>query len=127
MELAEGAFHSGANAFLEYEAIESWLELELEISLLAAEGGREVPIDLLVKKPFRLSRDIELMIGIGPEIVRVWGTEKNGTFVGGELVFDFMFWPSRHVGLWIEPTYSLIFRSGVSHSVGTTGGVIFGW
>ena len=122
IELADGAFHSGANAFLEYEAIEDWLELELGISLLAADGGHELPVDLLIKKPFRLSRGIELMIGIGPEIVYVSGSDKNGTFFGGELVFDFMFWPSHHIGLWIEPSYSLIFRSGVSHSLGATGG-----
>jgi hypothetical protein len=38
-----------------------------------------------------------------------------------------MFWPTRHVGLWLEPNYSFVFRNGFSHSVGTTGGVIFGW
>ena len=67
------------------------------------------------------------MIGIGPQIVRISGTDKNGTFIGGELVLDFMFWPMRHVGLWLEPAYALVFRNEVSHSIGTTGGVIFGW
>jgi hypothetical protein len=127
LELGNAGLHPGLNVFIEYEAIENWLELELDVSLLAAEGGLEIPVDLLIKKPFRLTRHLELMIGIGPQIVRVSGTEKNGTFIGGEAVLDFMFWPTRHVGLWLEPNYAFVFRNGVSHSVGTTGGVIFGW
>jgi hypothetical protein len=127
LELGNAGLHPGLNVFIEYEAIENWLELELGVSVLAAEGGLEIPVDLLVKKPFRLTRHLELMIGIGPQIVRISGTDKNGTFIGGELVFDFMFWPTRHVGLWLEPAYAFVFRDGVSHSVGTTGGVIFGW
>jgi hypothetical protein len=113
VELGDGSLHLGPNAFLEYEAVENWLELELSASVLAVNGGREVPIDLLFKKPFRLSRRLELMIGIGPQIVFVSGTEKNGTFVSGEIALDFMFWPSRHVGFWVEPSYDFSFRGNV--------------
>ena len=127
VELQSGSLNSGVNVFVEYEAIENWLELELGVSILKAEGGWEVPIDLLLKKPFRLARGVELMIGVGPQIVRISGTERNGTFVAGELVFDFMFWPSRHIGLWVEPSYTLLFRDGVSHSLGATGGLLIGW
>lgn len=127
VELGDGSLHLGPNAFVEYEAVKNWIELELSASVLAVHGGREVPIDLLFKKPFRLNRRLELMIGIGPQIVFVSGTERNGTFVGGEVALDFMFWPSRHVGLWVEPSYEFSFRGSVSHSLTTTGGVIFGW
>lgn len=127
VELGDGSLHAGANAFVEYEAIEDWLELELGVSVLAAEGGREVPVDLLFKKPFQLTSRLELMIGLGPQVVFVSGTDKNGTFLGGEVVFDFMYWPLRHVGLWVEPTYGFLVRGRVSHSLSTTGGVIFGW
>jgi len=67
------------------------------------------------------------MIGVGPQIVFVSGKERNGTFVGGQDALDFMFWPSRNVGLWVEPSYEFSFRGNVSHSLSTTGGVIFGW
>ncbi len=127
LELGDGSLHPGPNAFVEYEAIENWLELELGVSVLAAEGGREVPVDLLFKKPFQLTSRLELMIGLGPQIVSVSGTEKNGTFIGGEIVFDFMFWPLHHFGFWVEPSYGFLFRGGVSHGLSTTGGVIFGW
>jgi hypothetical protein len=127
LELGEGSFHPGANIFVEYEAIEKWLELELGASVLSAEGGVDVPIDLLLKKPFRLSRGVEFMVGVGPEIVNIRGTGKGGTFGGIEFALDFMFWPSQRVGLWLEPSYDIVFRSGTSHGVGSTGGVIFGW
>jgi predicted phosphodiesterase len=33
---------------------------------------------------------------------------------------------THHVGLWIEPEYDFILRDGVSHGLGSTGGVLFG-
>jgi len=51
---------------VEWDAIENWLEFEVGASILATSGGVEVPVDLLVKKPFRLARCAEFMIGVGP-------------------------------------------------------------
>ena len=127
VELGPGSLHPGASAFVEYEAVERWLELELGVQVLAADGGREAAVDLLFKKPFSLGRRWELMIGVGPEVVSAVGGNRDGTFFGGEVAFDFMFWPSRRVGFWGEPTYELVAREGASHSLGWTGGVIIGW
>jgi hypothetical protein len=127
LELGDGSLHSGANVMVEWDAIENWLELEVGASILAADGGVEVPVDLLVKKPFKLARWAEFMVGIGPEVVQVTGTNR-GTYFGGELALDFMFWPwGRRVGLWVEPEYDAIFHAGVSSGVGATGGVLLGW
>jgi hypothetical protein len=41
---------------LEWDAIENWLGLELGASMLRSASGVEIPIDLLVKKPFRFAR-----------------------------------------------------------------------
>ena len=97
------------------------------ISALAADGGVVVPIELLFKKPFRLARRLEMMVGLGPELLIYRSTSNDGQFFGIEVALDFMWWPSRHVGLWIEPAYDLVFRNGVEHGLGSTGGVIFGW
>jgi len=127
LELGDGSLHLGANLIVEWDAIENWLELEVGASVLAASHGIEVPVDLLVKKPFKLTRWAELMIGVGPEVVQVTGANK-GTYFGGEVALDFMFWPwGRHVGLWFEPEYDLVFHNGASSGVGSTGGVLFGW
>jgi hypothetical protein len=127
LELGDGSVHPGADVMIEWDAIENWLELELGASLLTADKGVEAPIDLLVKKPFKLARWAEVMIGIGPEVVRVTGTHR-GTYFGGEAALDFMFWPwGRHIGLWIEPEYDAVVQSGVSSGVGATGGLLLGW
>ena len=78
-ELGGGSFHSGGNAMI----IENWLELEVAASLLAGDKGVEVPIDLIGKKPFRLAQVVEFMIGVGPELVRVFTPAKKTTYVGG--------------------------------------------
>ncbi len=128
LELGDGSLHPGGNLMIEWDAIENWLEFEVGASVLSAGGGFEAPVDLLVKKPFRLTRWAEFMIAIGPEVVAVSNPTTKATYFGGEAALDFMFWPwERHVGLWIEPEYDFIFRDGVSHGLGSTGGVLFGW
>ena len=127
LEITGASVHGGGSLFLEWEAIDKWLELELGIAGLAAEGGVEVPIDLLVKKPFRLSRRVELMVGLGPELVLYRRTPKDGEFFALEVAADFMFWLSPRTGLWLEPSYEVTVRGGIEHSLASTGGVIFGW
>lgn len=113
--------------------IENLLELELGASELASsiashfgDEGVVVPIDLLIKKPFRLTRNFEFLVAAGPEVVQVTGA-KGGTYFGGGLGLDFMFWPTRRFGLWVEPEYAFVFRAGVSHGLGSTGGLLVGW
>jgi hypothetical protein len=128
LELRDGSVHLGANIMVEWDAIENWLELEVGASVLSAEGGVEVPFDLLAKKPFHLTRWSEFMIGAGPEVVYVHTPTTKATYFGAELALDFMFWPwGRRVGLWIEPEYDLIFHDGSSSGLGATGGVLIGW
>lgn len=128
LELGDGSVHPGANVMVELDAVENWLELELGGSILAADRGIEVPIDLLMKKPFKLSRRAEFMIGLGPAVVAVSTPSTKGTYFGGEFALDFMFWPwGRRVGLWVEPEYDVVFRDKPSSGIGTTGGILFGW
>jgi hypothetical protein len=127
VELPKGTTHSGTNFFVEYNAIENSLELELGVSVFPQYGGAEVSSDFLFKKPLQLTHNLECMLGGGPELVRAVHSPKSGTFMGGETVADFMFWPWEHIGLWAEPSYVFVFRNGVSHGLGTTGGIIFGW
>jgi hypothetical protein len=112
---------------IEWEALENWLELEVGASVLSGDGGVEIPVDLLFKKPFRLSQSAEMMVGVGPEVVGVTG-QAAGTFFGAEAALDFMFWPwGRRWGLWVAPEYDLVFKDTPSSSVGATGGVLLGW
>ncbi len=127
LELADGSLHAGANVMIEWDAIEDWLELEIEASILAADSGTETPIGLTLKKPFRIARGAEVMVGAGPEVVSVHTPATKGTFFGGQVVLDFMFWPTRRLGLWIEPSCDLVARDRLSTAIGGTGGLLVGW
>jgi len=123
----DGSLHPGLNAFVEYEPVENWLELELSVSVLAVEGGREVPVDLLFQKTISTHSSTRADDRRRPSDCVRFRQRKEGTFVGGQDALDFMFWPSRNVGLWVEPSYEFLFGSNFSHGLSTTGGVIFGW
>jgi hypothetical protein len=125
-EPSDKLVHPGGNVMVEWDAIEDWLEFELEGSVLSSAGGVQVPVALLVKKPFRLARWSEFMVGLGPEVVRVTDANK-GTFFGGEFALDFMFWPSQEIGFWIEPAFDVTFQEGAHAGLGGTGGLLFGW
>ena len=111
---------------LEWDAIENWLELEIGASVLTAQSGPQLPLDLLVKKPFRLTLRCELMIGFGPEVVRSFGRGRSFHF-GAEAALDLMFWPTQRLGWWLEPSYDIVARSSASQGLGSTAGLLIGW
>ncbi len=125
-EHGERALHGGGTFAFEVTPIENILELEIGISAVPADGGVEMPIDVLFKKPWRFSPKFEFMIGAGPEVVRSFGPDP-GTFWGVEGVLDFMFWPRKNVGWYIEPGYEVTFRDGArQHGLGVSGGLLVG-
>lgn len=111
---AEGAPTGGTFA-VEVTPIEHWLELEFGVSVIPHAGGVELPVDLLFKKPWRISRTVEFMAGVGPEVVH--STVDGRTFWGFSAVGDLMVWPSRNVGWYIEPGIERTFKPG-AHETG---------
>jgi hypothetical protein len=128
VDLGDGSVHGGGNAFVEWNAVPGWLELELGASVIPADKGVEVPVGLLAKKPFRLTSWSEVLVGIGPELLTVSTLDAKGTYFGAVGALDFMFWPfGERVGLWAAPEYSVVFHDGAQSAVGATGGVLLGW
>jgi hypothetical protein len=116
----------GVTVAFEITPIERWLELEIGISRLGAAGAVEMPIDVLVKKPWQPTPRFEFMIGAGPEIIHASGADTR-TFWGVEGVLDFMFWPKKNVGWYAEPGYELTFHDGSEHrSLGVAIGILIG-
>jgi hypothetical protein len=110
----EGVHPKGATFAFEVTPIEHWLELEVGVSTLRADGATEVPIDVLFKKPWQISPQFEFMIGVGPELVHVTGTAPQ-TYWGLSSVLDFMFWPKKSIGWYVEPAYEVTFHDGTAH------------
>jgi hypothetical protein len=60
----------GGTIGLEVTASKNWLEIEAGFEALGTAGHTELSGDLLFKKPFRLTSETELMIGVGPSLAR---------------------------------------------------------
>jgi hypothetical protein len=119
------ASSAGGTVAVEFTPIENWLEMESGITALRGAGHDEIAIDLLFKKPWRLSATSEFMAGLGPELSYRSGAGA-GTTLATEVIADWMFWPSKNVGWYFEPSYSLTAVSGGERTVGIAVGLIIG-
>ena len=121
-----GAGSYGPSAAVEFTPIEHWLEIEAGVTPLFARHSTEWDTDLLLKKPWTLSKKVEFMAGVGPE----WVHLRNGGVVTNsvslEVAGDFMFWPSkkRRFGWYLEPAYDYNFGGGHEQSIGISGGLL---
>jgi hypothetical protein len=119
-------FHPGGTFAFEVTPIEHWLELEVGVTAIRAGASIEMPVDVLFKKPWRFSPRFELMVGVGPELVHVTGPDR-ATFWGLSSVLDFMVWPRKNVGWYVEPGYEVTFRGGATHhGLGISAGLLIG-
>ena len=122
----EGLHARGATFAFEVTPVPDRLELESGVTLIRANGSTETSIDLLFKKPWTLSRTVEFMAGVGPEIGFASGSD-SGTFWGVSAVGDLMFWPRKNLGWYLEPGYEADVRNGATRSgFAIAGGLIIG-
>jgi hypothetical protein len=116
----------GPTVALEITPIENRLELEAGVTALFRRHSTEWSADLLFKKPWTLSKKAEFMVGIGPEWIhaRQYSTTTNS--LAGEVVADFMYWPSaKHkFGWYVEPGYEYSFGRRHEQSLGVSGGLL---
>ena len=117
--------HHGATIAFELEPIEGWLEVEVGFTALRADDGFELPVDVLFKKPWRFSPQFEFMVGAGPELIHTTGPDHE-TVWGVSAVLDFMFWPRKNVGWYVEPGYEAAFRGGAQHGFAVAAGLLIG-
>jgi hypothetical protein len=116
----------GGTIAAEIEPIENWLEIEFGLSTLATVGHTELSGDVLFKKPFRLSPTVEFMVGAGPSLSQTLNGPERGTSVSAEFALDFMFWPTKNVGWYIEPTWSVNPKNG-QQSAAVSIGMLIGF
>jgi hypothetical protein len=116
----------GGTIAAEIEPIENWLEIEFGLSTLATAGHTELSGDILFKKPFRLSPTVEFMVGGGPSLSQTLNGPERGTSASAEFALDFMFWPTKDVGWYIEPTWSVNPRNG-QQSAAVSIGMLIGF
>jgi hypothetical protein len=101
----------GGNVAVEKDVIENWLELEAGLTGFRTSGRGELSVDLLFKKPFRLSPELEFFIGVGPEIVHAFSSSE-GTSASVEFATELMFIPRSGLGYYMEPAFSVAPATG---------------
>ena len=126
-DLKGNSSNFGATLAIEMTPVENWLELEFGVTALGTTGHAELATDLLFKKPYRISQTVEFMFGVGLEMVRKFSVEERGTSFAGEVVLDFMFWPTNNIGWYLEPDYGFVPGKGAEQSLGMTVGLLIGW
>jgi hypothetical protein len=121
-----GAAAFGPDAAVEFTPVENWLEIEAGVTPLFTRHSTEWDADLLLKKPWTLSKKAEFMAGLGPEWVHMRQLGVTTNSVGVEAALDVMFWPSpKHkFGWFVEPAYEYNFRQGHEQSIGMSAGLL---
>ena len=124
--LKDSASSFGPDFAVEVTPIENWLELEAGVTPLFRRNSTEWGTDLLFKKPWTISKEAELMVGVGPEWIHAKEAGMTTNSMAMEGVLDFMFWPSgRHkLGWFVEPGYEYGFGGAHERSIGITGGIL---
>jgi hypothetical protein len=116
----------GSTIAIDATLLEQWLHLEGGANVLQVSGHTELGFDLLFKKPYLLSRTMKFMIGLGPQLVDIFGGNGHGISYGVEVVLDLMFWPTTNVGWYAGPRYSSTFGERSAQSWGATAGILIG-
>jgi hypothetical protein len=126
--LSGGAATFAPNLAAEVTPIENWLELEAGVSPFYTRESTEWDTDLLLKKPWTISRKAEFMLGVGPEWVHLRQNGKVTNTISREVAGDFMFWPTgkHRFGWFLEPAYDYSFAGGHQQSIGMSGGLLIG-
>ncbi len=121
-----GGSSFGPDFAVELTPLENWLEIEVGATPLFSRHLTEWDADLLFKKPWTPSKKVEFMVGLGPEWVHGTGSGRTTNALGGEIVLDFMFWPSakHRFGWYLEPGYDHSFGRGYEQSLGISGGLL---
>lgn len=127
-DLSGGRAIFAPNFAAEITPIENWLELEAGVSPFYTRNSKEWDADLLFKEPWTISKKAEFMLGVGAEWIHLTQNRKRTNSIAGEIVADFMFWPtSKHkIGWYLEPGYAYSFASGHQKSIGMSGGLLIG-
>jgi hypothetical protein len=124
--LSGGGWTFSPTVAVEVTPIENWLELEFGVTPTFTHHSTEWDTDLLFKKPWTLSKKVEFMFGVGPELIHIRKNGITADSLAGEIALDFMFWPSptRRFGWYIEPAYDYTFGRSHDQAIGVSIGLL---
>jgi hypothetical protein len=115
----DGKRSFGPSFALAVTPIEHQLEVEFGLTPMFDHGKADWEGEIVFKKPFELSKNLELLVGIGPQ----WATPSNS--FGAVAKLDLVYWKTPKIGLFVEPSYSYAFNGGHEQSLTLKAGILF--
>ena len=125
--ISETNTNFGPSISAEFNVIPEWLEIEIGTQFLTTNQPHELGGQIIFKKPFSLTSNTEVMLGVGPTINRQFTSEAQGNQYGMALQVDFMFWNSKNSGWFVSPEYNFGVGASNDRSIGLTFGLIYGF
>ncbi len=115
----DGKTSFGPSFALAVTPIEHQLEVEFGLTPLFDRGRADWEGEIVFKKPFELTKNLELLVGIGPQ----WTAPSNS--FGAVAKLDLVYWKTSQVGLFVEPSYSYAFNVGHEQNFTLKAGFLF--
>lgn len=118
----------GPSFAVEFTPIRNWLEIEIGTAPSFSAHSTEWGTEILFKKPWDITRTIEVMAGIGPAWINTSAHGVRTNSLAGTAALDFMFWrtPAHRIGWFFEPGYEYSFQAGHDKSLGLSIGLLIG-
>jgi hypothetical protein len=114
----------GVEIGLERALLPGWLNVELTVLIAPGTGGLTLPIDLVLKKPFELSRNLEGFIGLG--LATEWfEAGEQAMAYGAASQLGAYYWLEPHIGLAFEGEYNLVVHPETAHEFVLASGAAF--
>lgn len=94
----------GPSFALAVTPIEHQLEVEFGLTPFIDHGNADWEGEIVFKKPFELSKNLELLVGVGPQ----WASSSNS--FGAVVKLDLVYWKTSQIGWFVEPSYGYAFN-----------------
>ncbi len=115
----DGKSRFGPSFALAVTPIEHQLEIEFGLAPLFSQGKAEWEGEIVFKKPFELTKNLELLVGIGPQ----WSVPSNS--FGAVAKLDLVYWQTSRVGWFVEPSYSYALNGQHEQNAALKVGLLF--
>jgi hypothetical protein len=118
----------GPGGFLEVVVIRNWLEVEVGAHYLRTTSKiSEIPIDLILKKPFHPLPWLNPYVGVGPTVIPTFASHERTVHFGVVTQVGSYFWLTPHLGFSAEMDYNLVSDHGLTQEVAGSSGVVVGF
>ena len=99
---------------IERVLIPGWLDVEMSLLFAPGPNGLTLPIDLVLKKPFEITHDLELCVGAG--LATEWFEDGEAeTAYGVSTQLGGYYWVDPHWAIVLDGEYNLLLHPETAH------------